>query len=173
VAELLTGLPPLEPLTAKLLILGSMPGAASLAAQQYYAHPRNLFWPFVAEVFGFTPVPEDYAARVAALTRRGVAVWDVLHRCERPGSLDAAIVRSSEAPNDFAAFLRRHPGVRAIALNGQAAHTAFLRHVIKPGLLGADAPPLIALPSTSPANAGIPVAEKLSRWQALAGVLNG
>jgi len=163
----LTGLPPLEPASAQLLILGSMPGAASLHAQQYYAHPRNLFWPFMAAVFGLAP-EQPYSQRVQQLLARNIAVWDVLQHCERPGSLDSAIVRSSETANDFPAFLRRHPNLRAIALNGRAAQAAFQRHVLKPHGAQFQHLELLLLPSTSPANAGLTVAAKLAQWARLA-----
>ncbi len=158
--------PPLEPRSARLLILGSMPGVASLRAQQYYAHPRNLFWPFMAALF---EVPADlpYEARVQRLLAGGIAIWDVLEACERPGSLDASIVRASENANDFPALLSRHPELRAIALNGRAAEAAFRRYAI-PHLgdrLGGIA--LIALPSTSPANAGRSAQDKLGEWSQL------
>lgn len=157
---------PLEAPGARLLILGSMPGVASLRAQQYYAHPRNLFWPFMDALFG-VPRGAPYAARVRALLAQRVAVWDVLGHCERPGSLDASIVRGSELPNDFAALLRRQPGLRAIACNGRAADATFRRHVL-PGLgTRLDGIALIALPSTSPANASRSVVDKLHAWSAL------
>lgn len=93
---------------ATVLILGSMPGVASLAAQQSYAHPRNHFWPIMADIAGFDPAAL-YAARVAALTRSGIAVWDVLQSCVRPGSQDSAIQAGTRVPNDFAAFFAAHP----------------------------------------------------------------
>lgn len=144
-----------------------MPGAASLHAQQYYAHPRNLFWPFMAAVFGLAP-EQPYPQRVQQLLARNIAVWDVLQHCERPGSLDSAIVRSSETANDFPAFLRRHPGLRAIALNGRAAQATFQRHVLKPHGAQFQHLELLLLPSTSPANAGLTVAAKLTQWARLA-----
>lgn len=157
---------PKEPARARLLILGSMPGIASLRANQYYGHPHNRFWPFMDAVFG---VPRDhpYEARVQALLDRGIALWDVLAHCERPGSLDASIVRGSEQTNDFAGFLDRHPGLQAIALNGSAAATLFRKKVVP--VLGPrlDGITLHALPSTSPANAGLRDEAKLARWLSL------
>ena len=159
-------LPPREPASARLLILGSMPGVASLRAAQYYAHPRNQFWPTTEAVFG-VPLALPYDMRVAQLNAQGIALWDVLRACQRPGSLDASIVRGSEQANDFAGFLDRHPQLAAIALNGGAARDAFHRHA-RP-LLGQrlDRVQLIALPSTSPANAGISLAAKCAAWSAL------
>ena len=158
--------PPLEPPSARLLILGSMPGIASLRAVQYYAHPRNRFWPTMEALFGI-PFAWPYEQRIAALTAKGVALWDVLRACERPGSLDSSIVRATEVPNDFAGFIDRHPQLRAIALNGGTARDAFKRH--GSAMLGArlDGIEVIALPSTSPANAGQSVDAKLAQWSAL------
>jgi hypoxanthine-DNA glycosylase len=166
--------PPLEPESARLLILGSMPGIASLCAARYYAHPRNLFWPFMEALFG-VPLAADYEARVAALLAQRIALWDVLEACERPGSLDGSIVRGSEVANDIPGLLARHPELHTVALNGGGAQAAFRRHV-RPRLierLGAriDALRIIELPSTSPANAGVPVAAKVGRWSVLKDVL--
>ena len=98
-----------------MLILGSMPGTASLDAARYYAHPRNAFWPIaLALVSGEPPraarreLP-PYEVRTARLVDGGVALWDVLAECERPGSLDSAIRRDSERPNDVPALVARHP----------------------------------------------------------------
>ncbi|GAC1629264.1 MAG: DNA-deoxyinosine glycosylase [Nevskia sp.] len=166
----LASFPPLEPAAARLLILGSMPGAASLKAVQYYAHPYNRFWPFMEAVFG-VPRTLPYEARVRALTAQDIAVWDVLKHCQRPGSLDAHIVRGSEQANDFAGFIARHPALRAIALNGRAAEALFRRVVVPE--LGAklERIALIALPSTSPANAGLRDEAKLAAWSALTTLL--
>lgn len=154
---------PLEPHRAWLLILGSMPGIASLRAQQYYAHPRNQFWPTMEALFGVL-ASAAYAERIAELQAQGIALWDVLRACERPGSLDSSIVRGSEQANDFAGFLDRHPELKVIALNGGTARDAFHRHVLP--MLGErlSAIRLIALPSTSPANASISAAAKRAAW---------
>lgn len=158
--------PPLEPASARLLILGSMPGIASLRAARYYAHPRNLFWPFMEQLFG-VPLAADYDARVAALLAKRIALWDVLEACERPGSLDGSIVRGSEVANDIPGLLARHPELQTIALNGGGAQAAFRRHVAPRLGKRAESLRVVALPSTSPANAGIPVATKLERWSLL------
>ncbi len=143
-----------------------MPGIASLRAAQYYGHPQNRFWPTMEALFG-VPFALPYEQRVAALTAKGIALWDVLKACERPGSLDSSIVRSTEIANDFNSFLDRHQQLRAIALNGGTARDAFKRHV-RP-VLGSrlDGIEVIALPSTSPANASQPMAAKLAQWQRL------
>src|SRR5262245_9622187 len=109
-----------------------MPGAASLQAGQYYAHPRNAFWPVLEAVWGI-PATEDYAGRVHAAQQAGIAIWDVLASCKRRSSLDADIERGSIVVNDFAAFLHGHPAIRAIAFNGGTAAQLFRRHVL-PGL---------------------------------------
>jgi double-stranded uracil-DNA glycosylase len=159
--------PPISAPTATRLILGSMPGAASLAANQYYAHPRNYFWQIIGAVLDVRP-DWPYEARCRALVERGVAVWDVLKACIRPGSLDSEIVESSIVPNDFASFLRTHPDVQTIFFNGAKAETIYVRHVL-PHLPAELAEiQIVRLPSTSPANASIPLPEKLSRWRAIA-----
>lgn len=162
-AARLRGLPPILAPGARWLILGSMPGAESLAQQQYYAHPRNLFWPFMEALYG-VPRTLPYAARCAALAARGVAVWDVLAGCERRGSLDSAIIRASEVANAIPELLAAHPGIGMIGLNGGKAQTAFRQH-LAPRL--PKPPPLLALPSTSPANAGRTRAQKLAAWRGL------
>jgi double-stranded uracil-DNA glycosylase len=145
---------------AKILILGSMPGTASLEAGQYYAHPRNAFWPIMGALFGVGPnLP--YTERVARLKTRGVAVWDVLQACEREGSLDSNI--RSEAPNDFAAFFAAHPDLRTVALNGGKAAASFRKHAARhlP-----ERTALHTLPSTSPAHAARSFAAKCEIWRA-------
>ncbi|MFT4045132.1 MAG: DNA-deoxyinosine glycosylase [Solimonas sp.] len=157
--------PPAAGRDARVLILGSMPGVASLQAQRYYAHPRNLFWPFMGELFGAGPTL-PYAGRLKRLQRCGVAVWDVLAACERPGSLDGRIARGSEVANDIAGFRRAHAGLERICLNGGKAAEAFARHVVKPQPAAVAGLAVVALPSTSPANAGQARAAKLAAWRA-------
>lgn len=155
-------MPPLLAPDGRVLVLGSMPGAASLAAQQYYAHPRNLFWPIMGALFGAGP-ELPYPRRVAMLAGAGVSVWDVLHSCTRPGSLDSAI--GDEVAHDFAAFLAEQPQITHIFFNGAKAEQAFRRHAL--GTLGAAVPHLRRLPSTSPAHAAKGFAEKLNEWRAV------
>ncbi|NOT68281.1 MAG: DNA-deoxyinosine glycosylase [Methylophilaceae bacterium] len=153
---------------AKWLILGSMPGQVSLAHQQYYAHARNLFWPLMGELFG-AEAALPYALRLTRLQENGIALWDVLQQCERANSLDADIVESSIVTNDFASFFAQHKAIRRICFNGNKAEQAFRRYVL-PGLslvqnlALTQNIELIALPSTSPANASIPLAIKRQRW---------
>lgn len=157
--------PPIAAPDARVLILGSMPGVASLEAQRYYAHPRNAFWRIVGELYGFEP-SLPYEARCERLRAAGVAVWDVLKSCRREGSLDSAIERDSEEANDFAGFLANHRQVGLIAFNGRKAETAFRRHVV-PALDGPtrERLGLVLLPSTSPAHAGVAYEEKLAAWR--------
>lgn len=161
--------PPIAAPDARILILGSMPGLASLAAGQYYAYPRNAFWPLMSRLLDMPP-DLDYPARVAALSRAHIAVWDVLHSCRRRGSLDSAIEDDSLLPNDLAGFLADHPAVSHIFFNGAKAESCFRRHVRLPEAsrdIG-----LTRLPSTSPAHAGRSFAEKLAAWQAVRAALD-
>lgn len=151
---------------ARVLVLGSFPGVASLQAAQYYAHPRNAFWPVMAALLGEPGLPAlDYTARLAALREHRVALWDAVASCQRQGSLDTAI--ESPTPSDLPALLPRLPALRAIACNGGHAHRETLALLGDPGL------PVLRLPSTSPAHAGLSLADKIRAWrEALAGVLD-
>ncbi len=149
--------PPLIAAHARVLILGSMPGIASLQALRYYAHPRNQFWPILGELLGFD-ASADYALRVQALHKAGIAVWDVLAECEREGSLDTSIRRDSEQANDLPGLLAKHPALSTILLNGAKAAASLRRH--HPGL----AISRVVLPSTSPAHASMSAAEKSAHW---------
>jgi hypoxanthine-DNA glycosylase len=165
-AALARGFPPIEPRPgrARVLLLGSLPGRESLARQQYYAHPRNAFWPIMRQLANAGP-ELPYLQRCERLAASGIAVWDVLAAAERAGSLDADIVIPSEQANDFSAFLGRHAGIQLIAFNGQAAAAKFQRHAL-PALPAAQASIVrCTLPSTSPANASLTFAAKLARWR--------
>jgi hypoxanthine-DNA glycosylase len=147
---------------AKTLILGSMPGKASLQQQQYYAHPQNLFWPIMGELFGAGP-DFPYNQRLQILQTQGVALWDVLKECYRESALDSDIVEATIIANDFAGFFSRHPGIQRIYFNGAKAEQVFRKYVL---LVQAFKPiQLQKLPSTSPANASIPLARKLEDWR--------
>ena len=156
--------PPVAAPDARRLILGSMPGEASLSAGQYYAHPRNAFWRIMGDLLGAGPAL-PYPARLARLAAAGIALWDVVADCERRGSLDAAIVRESVQANDFRHFFAEHPGIEQVFFNGTAAENLFRRHVL-PRL---DRVPreLRRLPSTSPAHAARGYAEKLAAWSVI------
>ena len=153
----LEGLAPVVSRRTRLVILGSFPGEASLRAQQYYGHPRNHFWPLLSALWGVDLVALDYAARLAAIDRRGLGVWDVYASCRRAGSLDSAI----EAPlrNDLASLVRRAPKLVLIAHNGGES----ARSMPITGALGV---PVVRLPSSSPANASWSFERKLVAWRA-------
>jgi TDG/mug DNA glycosylase family protein len=148
---------------ARLLILGSMPGTASLTAQQYYAHPQNQFWSIMAHQ-GVAPRELPYAERLERLQLRGLALWDVLQSCVRPGSLDAAIEQQSAVANDLPSLLRAHRDLRWVCCNGATAYRALQRHF--GAQLTREFPQLhrLQLPSSSPAHARMPLAEKLLAW---------
>lgn len=155
-AERLTGLAPVIDRRARVLILGSFPSAASLAASQYYAHPQNQFWRVLGAVIG-QPIKEmPYAARLKAVMAAGIGIWDIYASCEREGSLDSAI-RGAQA-NDFAALAESAPALRRICFNGRTA----ARRLREMEALGYEA---VVLPSTSPAHAGMRFEEKLARWR--------
>ncbi len=157
----------------RALVLGTMPGVRSLAMQQFYAHPRNLFWPLMGEFFG-AGLEIPYGERLARLQASGVGLWDVLQQCERAGSLDDAIRIGSEVPNDLAGLLEEHPTIGAIVLNGTKAADVFLRRIaprIGPSRLARLA--ILPMPSTSPANASIALQGKRDRWSGLPNWLSG
>lgn len=158
------GFPPVVPAEARVLILGSMPGAASLAAGEYYAHRRNLFWKLIASVTG-SEVAADYPGKLDLLHAGGIAVWDVIGSCVRPSSMDGDIVRDSVEVNDFGRLFARFTGIRRVCFNGTTAAAVYRRLVI-PGLSTRLAIDYCQLPSSSPANASIPWATKLAAWQA-------
>jgi hypoxanthine-DNA glycosylase len=157
-AARLHGLAPIAPREARLLVLGSFPGAASLAAQQYYAHPRNHFWPILGALWGVELTALPYARRVAQARQRGLAVWDVYAACRREGSLDAAIVDAE--PNDLPGLAKRLPRLAAVAHNGSESARA-MRITRALGLT------VHRLPSTSPANASWSFERKLAAWRAV------
>ena len=157
----LLGLPPIAGADACVLILGSMPGAASLQAGQYYAHPQNRFWPFMGALVGAHSIL-PYSDRVLRLRAAGIALWDVIALCRRKGSMDSAI--RDEVANDFDGFLAAHPGIGSVLFNGAKAHDSFVRGVLP--ALGPCELKLQRLPSTSPANASQRDTVKLAAWRA-------
>ncbi|ABM15228.1 MULTISPECIES: DNA-deoxyinosine glycosylase [Mycolicibacterium] len=154
----LQSFPPLAAPGARILILGNMPGVASLQAQRYYAHTRNAFWGITGELFGFDPAA-PYDHRVAVLTAAGVAVWDVLRHCRRAGSLDSAVEPDSMVPNDFASFFADHPAITHVYFNGAAAEKNYGRLVTAPATVS-----YTRLPSTSPAHT-MSFDRKLAAWR--------
>jgi hypoxanthine-DNA glycosylase len=149
----------------RILILGSMPGIASLEAVQYYAHPRNAFWPIMGELFGVDPTA-DYARRIAQIAETPVVLWDTLQSCYRPGSLDSAIARDSVEANDIPGLLQRYPLIRVVACNG-AASANYFRKLVMPRLPASTPIELLQMPSTSPAHAGMNFTQKLDAWRRL------
>jgi len=154
---------PIADRNAQSLILGSMPGRASLAAGQYYAHAHNVFWRIVSDLLEID-ARSPYESRVEALKSARIAVWDVLQSCVRQGSLDAMIEKETEVANDFRSFFRSHRGITRVFFNGAKAEASFRRHVL-PGI---DVPLRYKrLPSTSPANASVPWRQKIAAWRAI------
>ncbi|MES2206637.1 MAG: DNA-deoxyinosine glycosylase [Pseudomonadota bacterium] len=148
--------------TSRLLILGSIPGKASLKASQYYAHPRNLFWSMMEHIAAI-PADLDYALRLNMLNDKDIALWDVLKSCHRTSSLDSDIDERSIIPNDFENFFSAHPLIRFIFFNGAKAETSFLKYV-HPTLKLDVSLQYYRLPSTSPANASVPISQKVKAW---------
>lgn len=157
----LTSFPPIANPQATILVLGSMPGVASLAAQQYYAHPRNAFWPILASIYSID-ITSDYESRVSALQQTDIAVWDVLKHCERKGSLDSAIQADTTLVNDFKAFFKVHSCIKSVVFNGAEAEKQFKRGVLSTMDLSDKA--MKRAPSTSPAHT-LSFEAKLSAWQ--------
>lgn len=153
-----SGFSPIVDAGARVLILGSLPGEASLAVQQYYGNPRNAFWRLMEGVLDTPLVPLAYDDRLAALRSRGVGLWDVIAEAERPGSLDAAI--RDPAANDLLTLVATLPNLRAVAFNGGAAARLG-------GKLLGERLPILALPSSSPAHAARTFEQKAAAWSGL------
>ena len=156
------GFPPIARSDARVLILGSLPSQASLQAREYYAHPRNAFWRIMQRIAG---AEGSYASRCRSLQERGIAVWDVLLRSVRPGSLDADIDMKTAVPNDFEGFFAGHPDIRLVCFNGRMAQQMFGRYVRQS--LESEELAFALLPSTSPAHASLTFAEKLESWRGI------
>ena len=152
-------MPPVGSTDARLLILGSLPGEASLRAQRYYAHPQNQFWRLVGAAIGEELSAIPYDDRLARLAARGIALWDVVGEARRQGSLDGAI--RGATPNRLADYVATHPRLQAVAFNGQTA-----ARLGRTALVGLDHLPLIDLPSSSPAYT-LPFRSKAERWALL------
>ena len=159
----LTSMPPVVDHRSRIIILGSMPGRESLEKQQYYAKKQNSFWRIVHALFD--AVPEDgYDARLAFVLGKDIALWDVLHECERTGSSDSSI--TNEAANDLGSFFRAHPGMGHVFFNGKKAARSFEKGVRLPPDVR-ERLRFTTLPSTSPANAGMRFDSKLAAWMAV------
>ena len=153
---------------AKILILGSMPGKASLGAERYYAHPQNVFWRIMGSLISLDPAL-PYANKLQALMSARIALWDVLHSCIREGSLDSHIEAASQIPNDFQSFFSDHSNITHVFFNGALAEQAYRKHVL--GQIPAGNIEYLRLPSTSPANAAISYARKHEAWKIISHTL--
>jgi hypoxanthine-DNA glycosylase len=156
---MLCGFPPVVARDTHTLILGSFPGVASLAAAQYYAHPRNQFWRLLGGVLGEPLLHTlSYDARLERVLAHGIGIWDVLDACHRVGSLDSAIREAK--PNDFASLRTHAPSLRRVCFNGKTAGRFA-------GVIGAAGYETLVLPSSSPANAMLSFDQKLRLWRGL------
>lgn len=155
-ASPLTGLPPVVTLDTRLVVLGSFPGEASLATQQYYGHPRNHFWPILSALWKEDLVSLDYPARLDVLARRHIGLWDVYATCRREGSLDSAI--RDAVPNDLSRLTALAPSLAAVVHNGgESARSRRLAEALGVAVY--------RLPSTSPANASWSFDRKVAAWR--------
>lgn len=160
------GFPPIVGRDPRILILGSMPGVASLEKVEYYGHPRNAFWPVVSNLLQ-QEQPQDYELRCTMLKDNGIAVWDVLYACVRPGSLDSNIDKDSMRCNDFPDFFAQHPSLQAVFFNGGKAEEVFRKRVLRALSSQQQALHFERLPSTSPAMAALNLAQKQQAWAAI------
>ena len=158
------GFQPIEPAFMRVLILGSMPGVASLTQQAYYAHPRNGFWPITSKLCN-QAWSLDWNERYRQLMDNNIGLWDVLAECNRTGSLDSAIQPSGLQVNDIAQLINAHPECRVIALNGAKASELFNRYVLKSNPVAFNGINILLLPSSSPAHARLNLADKTKIWQ--------
>ena len=156
---------PISDTASRVLILGSMPGKASLRATQYYAHPQNAFWKILGTLFDFDP-SAAYETRTAQLRACGIALWDVMQSCVRKTSLDSDIEEASIIANPFGEFLNDHSEIHTICFNGAKAESSWRKHVL-PQLPPAGDIAYHRLPSTSPANASIGYDDKVKAWEIL------
>jgi hypoxanthine-DNA glycosylase len=156
--ELLHGLPPVISAATRLVVLGSFPGVASLRAAQYYAHPRNQFWPILSALWGIDLAALPYAERLDRMLAHGLGLWDVYASCRREGSLDSAIADARF--NDLAGLKQLAPQLQAVAHNGGESARA-MKHTRALGFT------VEQLPSTSPANASWSLQRKLDAWRAV------
>lgn len=160
--------PPLVKHDTQVLVLGSMPGQQSLLQQQYYAHPANIFWRLMQNLFDI-PVNATYAERLSLLYANKIGLWDVYARCYRKGSLDSAIATGTAQYNDFNELFMVYPEIHSVFFNGKAAEKAFRQHIVTNEIEKGRY--FKALPSTSPANASIPASEKYRAWQQIKEVI--
>ncbi|MFN8255094.1 MAG: DNA-deoxyinosine glycosylase [Bacteroidales bacterium] len=148
--------PPVVSEKSLVLILGTMPGRASLQANEYYAHEQNAFWKILFLIFN-QPFSKIYSEKTRLIINNSLSIWDTLKYCERPGSLDSSI--KNEVPNDINGLLNIYPGIRHVIFNGKQAEKFYHKYNNKN-----DKITLHTMPSTSPANAKISNADKIARW---------
>jgi len=169
VVEALRGLAPIAFSSPRILILGSFPGEESLRKQEYYAHERNGFWKILTALYEPGRELKTYASKKAFIKKYRLAVWDVIHSCERKTSADSRI--KNPIPNDFAAFFARHPEIKKILLNGRTAEKAWQTLAalkvpdLKKGSRRNVFPTAVYVPSTSPALASLTWQAKAALWQ--------
>jgi len=168
--ELKQGFPPIAGKTAKVLILGTMPGEESLRQNEYYGHPRNSFWKIMACLFGFD-FSLRYEERTKILLKNRIALWDVMKSCERKGSLDANINDETIIENDFASFFQRYSNIRNVFFNGAKSEAEYIKRVL-PKLSGSEHKiKYKRLPSTSPAMAQLSFDAKLKEWSMIKAII--
>lgn len=159
---LVRGFDPIVGNDALAVILGTLPSEESVRAAQYYANPNNAFWYIAAQLFGATGT---YTARVQALIRNQIAIWDVLKSAERSGSQDQQIIKGTAVPNDFQWFFCTYPSIKTVFFNGQAAEGFFQNLVTLRLPAGVLTPRYRLLPSTSPANTHATKETKTLSWR--------
>ena len=162
---------PIADSNAVVLILGSMPSTRSLDAHQYYAHPHNSFWPIMSALFA-NGQSLDYKHKQQLLHRHKIALWDVLNRCHRKGSLDSSINDDSIVVNDFNQFFTEHPSIEAVYFNGTRAQQEYNKRVLARLDARFSAIRYQRLPSTSPAMASLSFEQKLQQWKTILEHLN-
>lgn len=159
--------PPIIGTNPKILILGSSPGVISLKKQQYFAHPRNAFWPIMEQLFDID-VSLGYEHSVMQCEKLPIVIWDSLKQCKRQGSLDSAIQKETVVANDFAKLLAEYTEIKHVFCNGGASYQWFKRLAL-PSL--SCPPKVVQLPSTSPAHASISFEKKLLQWRCILKIL--
>jgi hypoxanthine-DNA glycosylase len=161
---MISGFEAISSTDAETLILGSIPSVASLEKGEYYGHPRNAFWWIMGHILGFDP-SASYPERAARLEKRKIALWDVLRRCERQGSLDSAIVAETVEVNDFKNFFKECPRITRVFFNGAVAEREFKKRVLREIEKAFPDIRYARLPSTSPAMASLSRERKLQIWR--------
>ena len=156
------GFPPILGSKPKVLILGSMPSQKSLSKQQYYGYPQNAFWKIMAKIFEY-PEEFSYSKRTEIVIQHGIAIWDVIHSCVRPGSLDSSIQKDTVIENNIPELIEHNPSIKKILCNGGTAYQLFQKH-FNSWIKNHPEIKLEKLPSTSPAHASLNFDQKLMIW---------